>query len=53
MEKYFKIGEISKLYHIGPDSLRYYEKIGIQNGERPNTAYTAQKISGGSMSYGS
>lgn len=29
MKKYFKIGEIAKLYHIGTDSLRYYEKLGI------------------------
>ena len=27
MKKYFKIGEIAKLYHIGTDSLRYYEKL--------------------------
>ncbi len=27
----FKIGELSKLYHIGVDSIRYYEKVGILN----------------------
>ncbi len=26
---HFKINEVSKLYHIGIDSLRYYEKIGL------------------------
>ncbi len=28
MKQYFKIGEISKLYKIGVDSIRYYEEIG-------------------------
>lgn len=48
MEKYFKIGEISRMYHIGADSLRYYEKLGILRPKRgrTNTASTAQKISG-------
>lgn len=37
MKNYYKIGEISKLYNIGLDSLRYYEKIGILNPKRgPN-----------------
>lgn len=27
----FKIGELSKLYDIGVDSIRYYEKVGILN----------------------
>lgn len=39
MEKYFKIGEISKMYHIGADSLRYYEKIGILNPKRGENQY--------------
>lgn len=25
-KKYYKIGEISKLFHIGMDSIRYYEE---------------------------
>ena len=29
MKQFYKIGEISKLYNIGPDSLRYYEKLGL------------------------
>ena len=28
MKEYYKIGEISALYGIGTDSLRYYEEIG-------------------------
>ena len=47
MEKYFKIGEISKLYHIGPDSLRYYEKIGIlkpKRGENQYRLYRTEEI---------
>ena len=31
MKNFFKIGEISKLYGIGVDSIRYYEEIGIIN----------------------
>lgn len=27
--QYYKIGEISKLFHIGLDSIRYYEEMGI------------------------
>lgn len=25
----YRIGEISKLYNIGPDSIRYYEEKGL------------------------
>ncbi len=39
MSKYFKIGEISKMYHIGTDSLRYYEKIGILSPKRGENQY--------------
>ena len=39
MKDYFKIGEISKLYHIGVDSLRYYEKIGVLHPERGEGGY--------------
>ena len=28
-QKYYKIGDVSKLFHIGMDSIRYYEKIGL------------------------
>lgn len=39
MQQYFKIGEISKLYHIGPDSLRYYEALGILTPKRGPNEY--------------
>ena len=39
MQEYFKIGEISKLYGIGADSLRYYEKIGLLQPERSESGY--------------
>ncbi len=39
MKKYFKIGEISKMYHIGTDSLRYYEKLGILKPRRGENQY--------------
>lgn len=28
-QKTFKIGEIAKLFHVGVDSVRYYEKVGL------------------------
>ena len=39
MQEYFKIGEISRLYGIGVDSLRYYEKIGILKPQRAESGY--------------
>lgn len=44
MQDYFKIGEISKLYNIGVDSLRYYEKIGILKPERTESGYRHYSI---------
>lgn len=45
MKKYYKIGEISKLYGIGTDSLRYYEEIGILNPSRDDNGYRMYTIS--------
>lgn len=39
MKKYYKISEISKLYNIGVDSLRYYEKLGILKPHRDTNGY--------------
>ena len=39
MKNYYKINEISKLYGIGKDSLRYYERIGILNPKRDINGY--------------
>ncbi|MDL2217251.1 MerR family transcriptional regulator [Christensenellaceae bacterium OttesenSCG-928-M15] len=39
MQKYFKISEIAKLYKIGTDSLRYYEKLGILEPKRDTNGY--------------
>lgn len=39
MKNYYKISEISKLYNIGNDSLRYYEKIGILKPKRDSNDY--------------
>lgn len=44
MKKYFKIGEISKLYDIGVDSIRYYEDIGIIKPERSKSGYRQYSI---------
>lgn len=38
-EHFYTIGEISKLYHIGVDSLRYYEKKGILEPVRGENGY--------------
>lgn len=39
MKNYYKIHEISKLYNIGHDSLRYYEKLGILKPRRDTNGY--------------
>lgn len=39
MKDYYKINEISKLYGIGVDSLRYYEKLGILKPKRDTNGY--------------
>lgn len=39
MKKFFKIGEISKLYGIGVDSIRYYEEIGLIKPQRSESGY--------------
>lgn len=39
MKDYYKINEISKLYGIGTDSLRYYEKIGVLKPKRDTNGY--------------
>ena len=44
MQEYFKIGEISKLYGIGVDALRYYEKVGILNPQRSESGYRHYSI---------
>ena len=44
MQEYFKIGEIARLYGIGVDSLRYYEKIGLLKPERSESGYRHYSI---------
>ncbi|HCX63167.1 MerR family transcriptional regulator [Sedimentibacter sp.] len=39
MKDYYKIGEISNLYGIGVDSLRYYERIGVLKPRRGENGY--------------
>lgn len=39
MKNYYKISEISRLYGIGPDSLRYYERLGILKPKRDANQY--------------
>src|SRR5690606_20615170 len=44
MKNYYTIGEISKIYDIGRDSLRYYEEIGILNPSRDKNGYRLYKM---------
>lgn len=44
MKHDYKIGEIAKLYQIGPDSLRYYEELGILNPRRTSKNYRLYNI---------
>ncbi len=44
MKHYYRIGEIAKLYDIGPDSLRYYEELGILNPQRGDNNYRMYHI---------
>lgn len=39
MKQYFKIGEISRLYQISVDSLRYYEELGLLTPKRGENGY--------------
>lgn len=45
MKYYYKIGEISKIYGIGRDSLMYYEDIGILKPFRDKNGYRMYKLS--------
>ena len=45
MKDYYKIGEISKIYGIGRDSLMYYEDIGILKPFREKNGYRMYKLS--------
>lgn len=45
MEKYFTISEISKLFGIGPDSLRYYEEIALLTPKRGPNNYRYYRLS--------
>lgn len=44
MERYFKIGELSRLYGIGTDSIRYYEELGLISPTRGDNGYRLYNI---------
>ncbi len=44
MKEYYKISEISKLYGIGIDSLRYYERLGILQPLRDTNGYRLYRL---------
>ena len=39
MKTYYKIGDVAKLYGVKPDSIRYYEEIGIITPQRAENGY--------------
>lgn len=42
--KYYKTGELSKIYKLGRDSLKYYEKLGLLNPSRDTNTYRMYTI---------
>lgn len=44
MKDYYTIGEISELYGIGTDSLRYYEEIGVLEPKRGKNGYRLYRL---------
>lgn len=42
--KYYKMGELSKIYKLGRDSLKYYEKLGLINPTRDKNTYRLYTI---------
>lgn len=44
MNKYFKIGELSRLYDIGTDTIRYYEDQGLIHPVRGENGYRLYRI---------
>ena len=44
MKNYYKISEISKLYGIGTDTVRYYEKVGILKPKRDVNGYRSYNL---------
>lgn len=44
MKKEYSIGEISKIYNLGIDSLRYYEKKGILKPKRKESLYRVYSL---------
>lgn len=44
MKEFYKIGELSSLSGLGPDSLRYYEELGILTPKRSPKGYRLYSI---------
>lgn len=44
MKHYYRIGEIANLYGIGPDTLRYYEELGLIHPRRGENQYRMYHI---------
>lgn len=44
MQRYFKVGELAKLYGVGTDTVRYYEEIGLIRPVRADNEYRMYSI---------
>ena len=44
MKKYYKIGELARLYDISADSLRYYERLGLLSPKRTENHYRCYSL---------
>lgn len=42
--KYYKTGDLSKIYKLGRDSIKYYEKLGLLNPVRDSNSYRMYTI---------
>lgn len=42
--KYYKTGELSKIYKLGRDAIKYYEKLGLLNPTRDTNSYRMYTI---------
>ena len=42
--KYYKTGELTKIYKLGRDSIKYYEKLGLLNPTRDTNSYRMYTI---------
>ena len=44
MKRYYRVGELAKLYGASPDLLRYYEEKGLLCPQRQENGYRAYRV---------